>query len=57
MIEQLGADTLVHMSRGKDLLTARLPHGDHPDIGSTLHLSAEPAHVYLFDAASGARIR
>jgi len=57
MVEQLGADTLVHLSRGKDLLTARLPHGAKPDVGSTLHLAADPARIYLFDAASGARIR
>ncbi len=57
MVEQLGADTLVHLAHGKDLLTARLPHGAHPDAGSTLHLTADPARVYLFDAATGARIR
>src|SRR5437867_1088140 len=57
MIEQLGADTLVHLSHGKDVVTARLPHGTHPEIGSTLHLSADPARVYLFDAANGARIQ
>jgi len=57
MVEQLGADTLVHLSRGADLLVARLPHGSTPDIGSTLHLSAASQHVYLFDAATGARVR
>ena len=57
MVEQLGADTLVHLSHGKDLFTARLPHGTHPEVGSTLHLAADPARVYLFDAANGARIR
>jgi sn-glycerol 3-phosphate transport system ATP-binding protein len=57
MVEQLGADTLVHLSRGQDLLTARLPQGNHPEVGSTLHLSADPARIYLFDAATGARIR
>jgi sn-glycerol 3-phosphate transport system ATP-binding protein len=57
MVEPLGADTLVHLSHGKDLLTARLPHGTNPGIGSTLHLAAAPAHVYLFDGESGARIR
>jgi len=57
MIEQLGADTLVHLSHGKDLVTARLPHGAHPEVGSTLHLTADPSRVYLFDAESGARIR
>jgi sn-glycerol 3-phosphate transport system ATP-binding protein len=57
MVEQLGADTLVHLSHGDDLLTARLPHGTLPDVGSTLHLSADAARVYLFDAGTGARIR
>jgi sn-glycerol 3-phosphate transport system ATP-binding protein len=57
MVEPLGADTLVHLSHGKDLLTARLPHGTNPGIGSTLHLTADSAHVYLFDAETGARIR
>jgi sn-glycerol 3-phosphate transport system ATP-binding protein len=57
MVEQLGADTLAHLSRGKDLLTARLPHGTHLQVGSTLHLAADPLRVYLFDAATGARIR
>ena len=57
MVEQLGADTLVHLSRGNDLLTARLPHGSHPVVGSTLGLTADPARVYLFDAATGERIR
>jgi sn-glycerol 3-phosphate transport system ATP-binding protein len=56
-VEHLGADTLVHLSRGDDLLTARMPHGARLDVGSTVHLTAEPEHVYLFDAGSGARIR
>ena len=57
MVEQLGADMLVHLAHGGDLLTARLPHGALPALGSTLHLTADPARVYLFDAATGARIR
>jgi len=57
MVEQLGADTLVHLSHGKDLLTARLPQGAHPDVGSSLHMTADSARVYLFDAGTGARIR
>jgi sn-glycerol 3-phosphate transport system ATP-binding protein len=57
MVEQLGADTLAHLSRGKDLLTARLPHGAQLQVGSTLHLASDPARVYLFDATTGARIR
>ena len=57
VVEQLGADTLVHLSHGKDLLTARLPHGARPETGTVLDLTADPARVYLFDAATGARIR
>ena len=57
MVEQLGADTLVHLSHGKDLVVARLPNGTNPAVGSTLHVSADPRHIYLFDATSGARIR
>ena len=33
--------------------TARNP----PEVGSTLHVAADPRHIYLFDAATGARIR
>jgi sn-glycerol 3-phosphate transport system ATP-binding protein len=57
MVEQLGADTLVHVMHGATTIVARVAHGSHPVVGSTLHLAADPAHVFLFDTASGARIR
>jgi sn-glycerol 3-phosphate transport system ATP-binding protein len=57
LVEQLGADTLVHLAHGNDLVTARLPQGAAHGAGSALHLTADPASVYLFDAATGARIR
>jgi len=57
MVEQLGADTLVHVVHGETTIVARMPAGGHPAIGTTLHLAADPAHVFLFDTASGARIR
>jgi sn-glycerol 3-phosphate transport system ATP-binding protein len=57
MVEQLGADTLVHIVHGETTIVARMPHGGHPEIGTTLHLSADPEHVFLFDTTSGARIR
>ena len=47
---------LIHISHGKDLVIARLPHGEAPVVGSTLALEADPARVFLFDAASGARV-
>ena len=36
--------------------TARLPYGTHPEVGTTLHVAADPATVFLFDAGTGARI-
>ncbi len=57
MVEQLGADTLVHLAHGKTTLIARMPHGTSPAVGSTMGVTADPARVFLFDAATGARIR
>ncbi len=56
MVEQLGADSLLHVAHGGATVIARVPHGVHPAIGTTLHLAADPRNVYLFDAQSGARI-
>ena len=58
MVEQLGADTLVARRRtARDAIIARVPHG----VASRGRLDAarrrRPARVFLFDAASGARIR
>ena len=57
LVEQLGADTLSHLAHGPDLPIVRQPQGQHPEPGSTLHVSADPSRVYLFDAQSGARVR
>ena len=57
MVEQLGADTLLHIGHGAGSVIARMPHGESPDVGSTLHFDADPAHVFLFDSATGARLR
>jgi sn-glycerol 3-phosphate transport system ATP-binding protein len=57
MIEQLGADTLVHVAAAKAQVVARLPHGMAPAVGSNVMLAADPSRVYIFDAATGARIR
>ena len=56
MVEQLGADTLVHVSHGNEAVIARLPHGDTSEVGAKLTLGADPAHVFLFDTATGARL-
>jgi len=57
MVEQLGADTLLHIAHGKDNVIARLPHGVQPAVGDTIAVDADPAQVFLFDAATGARLR
>ncbi len=57
MVEQLGADTLVHIAHGNDVVIARLPHGVQPEVGSQFSVSADPSRVFLFDASTGARLR
>ena len=56
MIEQLGADVLVHIGHGGNTVIARMPHGTAPGIGSTFSVAADPARVFAFDPASGARL-
>src|SRR5437868_5003977 len=57
MVEQLGADTLIHIGHGSELVIARLPHGVQPQIGTQFSVTADPTRVFLFDAATGARVR
>ena len=57
MVEQLGADTLVHIGHGKEAIIARLPQGAQPAVGAQFSVDADPARVFLFDAATGARLR
>ena len=57
MIEQLGADTLTHIAHGGATVVLRTPHDAKNTVGATLSVAAEPSRVYLFDAASGARVR
>jgi len=56
LVEHLGADTLVHMRHGEDLLIVRQPHGAMPAPGSSFHVTVEPSRVFLFDPGSGARL-
>ena len=57
MVEQLGADALVHIAHGNNTVIARVPHGASPEVGSTFCVAADPARVFAFDAASGARVQ
>ena len=56
MVEQLGADMLIHVAHGPQLILARVAHGTLPGIGSTMHFQAAPASVFLFDATHGGRL-
>jgi multiple sugar transport system ATP-binding protein len=57
MVEQLGADALVHISRGGATIIARVPHGHAPAVGSTFRVTADPSRVFAFDSATGARLQ
>jgi ABC-type sugar transport system ATPase subunit len=57
MIEQLGADTLTHIAHAGGMIILRTPHELRNAVGDTLTIRSDPALVYLFDAATGARLR
>ncbi len=58
LVEQLGADTLVHGSIGQGAcgLTVRLRGSDAPRVGERLPLAVSLEHVHLFDRRSGGRV-
>jgi len=58
VVEQLGADTLVHGHFGSDRtdLTVRLLGIQSFSPGETLPFAVAPEHLHLFDAESGKRI-
>jgi sn-glycerol 3-phosphate transport system ATP-binding protein len=56
MVEQLGADALVHIGHGEGTVIARVAHGHSPNVGSTFCAAADPARVFAFDASSGQRL-
>ena len=56
MIEQLGADTLVHGSLAGQMIVARLALGFQPKIGDRLPLRPQSGSLHFFDHASGARL-
>jgi sn-glycerol 3-phosphate transport system ATP-binding protein len=57
MVEQLGADTLVHVGHGGTLVVVRLSQAVNPVVGSAYAVAADPGRVFLFDHATGVRIR
>ena len=58
VIEQLGADTIVHGHFGTSStdLTVRLPGVRHFQPGEVLPLSVRPDHMHLFDPENGTRL-
>ena len=57
MVEQLGADALIHLGHGPERVLVRVPHGIHPGVGTTLHVRVDSARVFMFDPTTGARVR
>jgi sn-glycerol 3-phosphate transport system ATP-binding protein len=57
MVEQLGADTLVHIGHGDATVIARMPHGISFVVGEKMALTADSPKVFLFDSATGARLK
>ena len=58
LVEQLGADTMVHGHFGADrsALTVRLAGIQNPGAGDLMPLAIAPGHIHLFDPDSGARL-
>jgi multiple sugar transport system ATP-binding protein len=56
-IEPLGDSTLVNIKPGGALVTARVAKDFRGEAGVNAGLRADPAHFYLFDGASGKRLR
>ena len=56
VVEPLGAETIVEVSVDGVNFTARIRGETVPAVGSTLRLYVDPARLYLFDKASGARL-
>jgi sn-glycerol 3-phosphate transport system ATP-binding protein len=56
VVEELGADTLMHGKIGNSDLVVRLPGTAEVKAGDALRLDADPQRLHLFDAADGRRI-
>ena len=56
-VEPLGDSTLVNVKPGGVLVTARVAKDFRASADSATGLSADPRHLYLFDGATGKRLR
>jgi sn-glycerol 3-phosphate transport system ATP-binding protein len=58
LVEELGADTLVHgaFGNGTAAVTVRVPGISKVRAGDRLPLTVAPQHMHLFDAETGVRL-
>jgi multiple sugar transport system ATP-binding protein len=56
VVEPVGNEVFLNLSRGGSELVARTPPGELPQPGATVALAYAPAALHFFDAASGQRI-
>lgn len=59
LVEQLGADTLVHgyFGAGQTDMAIRLPGIQHYKQGEILAIHVEPEKIHLFDPDTGRRLK
>ena len=57
LAEALGHEQLLHLRVEGVALTVRGAPGVRPAVGSSVRVHVDPAHVHLFDAASGVSLR
>ncbi len=56
VVEPVGNEVFLNLRFGKIALVARVEPQALPPPGTTLHMQFDPAHLHVFDAASGLRI-
>ncbi len=57
MVEYLGDEQLVHMTRKNESLQAKLPVDQRVQIGDELTFTVPREKLYLFDAQTEERVR
>lgn len=57
LVEALGADTIIEVNVSGTSLVAKISPDCTPALGSRIRLFIDPARVYIFDKATGERVR
>jgi len=55
-VDVIGGDAYVHVRASGDSLTVRVPAQDRPSPGAPVRVTARPADLHVFDAATGRRL-